>query len=93
VSILSESNGTNFAAVCLKMWKTDKQNVDSPVEMKEHITVEQHHVEAIGKFVDLKQYRANIWELQSDTPEETHYFNKIRGGVKVGLHYEVFKSM
>jgi hypothetical protein len=36
------------------MWKTDKHNFDTPVEMKECITAEQRQVEAVRKLMDSK---------------------------------------
>ena len=62
----------------------------TPSEIKERITAERVRVDEIKKLMESKQYSVALRELTMDTPEDLHYFNKIKGDVQGHRHYEVF---
>ena len=65
-------------------------NPNTPEEIKENIKVEKNRVESIKELMESKQYSTALRDLMSDTTEDLHYFNHIKGEVLGDRHYEAF---
>ncbi len=63
---------------------------NTPEEIKENIKMEKNRIESIKELMNSKQYTAALRDLMSDTAEDLHYFNHIKGEVLGDRHFEAF---
>ena len=67
-------------------------NPTTPSEIKERITAESKRVDAIKQLLESHQYNAALIALREDTPEDLHYFNRIKGEAQGIRHFEKFND-